>query len=966
MPENSPTNELNLDNINIRVESKLGDSVKNLNKLKNALKTLDDISQRADFSNLENQIRKFETINLSRISEQVSAIQSAISYLNRMPKPEKVFSEDFAENIEQTTETMSRIKDAAVPLQQTTVVLDDVAETAASTARTFSWLADELDENAGALIQIDNTAKDAGGSIGLLSLLTRNAGKEAEKSAGRLGKFYESLKRIALYRVVRSILKHIADAFKSGMQTIAQYSDEANAALSRIKTSSTYLKNSLGAMLAPVLSAIAPLIKTVADGLVSVANNLNMMFAAMRGQKTYTKAIEYWQDYTDAVNAAKAATIGIDELNVIGGKQGSVPVADMFETAEVGELSGFYNELKNTIEWVGDHIGVIALSLGAIAGIKIFTAAAGWVTGIDNFVEKALGAVGRLSPFLKAVTGAAGVVGAFLLAKEGAEELTRYISGDDSASLTGALFSLVGGATLAAIGGAALGGPIGAVIAGLGYVAGSMIGVMLAQREMRLKNLRDEFYAGATSIETITEKMKSYFEALDFDKQGEWITSINNAKKAYESADKKFGVMWDTLKDREELKPDDIVALGDAFNSLADAAKNLNEVKFNSLMSGISTAITNNLTPALNQQLGDLYGKIYDLKILSDSAITGISAEMQGLLGDIAASGGKVTSEQRAKLADYRKQLSAYTLTPDVSYYTMEYSLGELIKGGISAGESGAEVKSKIGGLADVIDTYKKTMLDKFIEDKATLATAIQLDKTQFGGALGFSEADLKTLETSYQANLDVLDDKFNDVINQLISQYKKSENYFTRSALETAFDAEYNAAKAKYTQEQMWHYESLLGQKYEPLFALADEAQDVIKFLESQKRKIVTATENTAQPAQKVYQYGITTRAGGGLVPRGDIFVANEKGEPELVGKFGDSSAVANPNMIVDGIKRGVTEAGIEERALLREQNSILRALLDKDASIHIGDDAIGKANARYARSRGVEVSKGVFAGEY
>lgn len=966
MPENSPTNELNLDNINIRVESKLGDSVKNLNKLKNALKTLDDISQRADFSNLENQIRKFETINLTRISKQVSAIQRAISYLNRMPKPEKVFSEDFAENIEQTTETMSRIKDAAVPLQQTTVVLDDVAETAASMARTFSWLADELDENAGALIQIDNTAKDAGGSIGLLSLLTRNAGKEAEKSAGRLGKFYESLKRIALYRVVRSILKHIADAFKSGMQTIAQYSDEANAALLRIKTSSTYLKNSLGAMLAPVLSAIAPLIKTVADGLVSVANNLNMMFAAMRGQKTYTKAIEYWQDYTDAVNAAKAATIGIDELNVIGGKQGSVPVADMFETAEVGELSGFYNELKNTIEWVGGHIGVIALSLGAIAGIKIFTAAAGWVTGIDNFVEKALGAVGRLSPFLKAVTGAAGVVGAFLLAKEGAEELTRYISGDDSASLTGALFSLVGGATLAAIGGAALGGPIGAVIAGLGYVAGSMIGVMLAQREMRLKNLRDEFYAGATSIETITEKMKSYFEALDFDKQGEWITSINNAKKAYESADKKFGVMWDTLKDREELKPDDIVALGDAFNSLADAAKNLNEVKFNSLMSGISTAITNNLTPALNQQLGDLYGKIYDLKILSDSAITGISAEMQGLLGDIAASGGKVTSEQRAKLADYRKQLSAYTLTPDVSYYTMEYSLGELIKGGISAGESGAEVKSKIGGLADVIDTYKKTMLDKFIEDKATLAAAIQLDKTQFGGALGFSEADLKTLETSYQANLDVLDDKFNDVINQLISQYKKSENYFTRSALETAFDAEYNAAKAKYTQEQMWHYESLLGQKYEPLFALADEAQDVIKFLESQKRKIVTATENTAQPAQKVYQYGITTRAGGGLVPRGDIFVANEKGEPELVGKFGDSSAVANPNMIVDGIKRGVTEAGIEERALLREQNSILRALLDKDASIHIGDDAIGKANARYARSRGVEVSKGVFAGEY
>ena len=58
---------------------------------------------------------------------------------------------------------------------------------------------------------------------------------------------------------------------------------------------------------------------------------------------------------------------------------------------------------------------------------------------------------------------------------------------------------------------------------------------------------------------------------------------------------------------------------------------------------------------------------------------------------------------------------------------------------------------------------------------------------------------------------------------------------------------------------------------------------------------------------------------------------MANENG-PEYVGKFGSGTAVANNDQIVEGISQGVANANMEQNRLLREQNELLRALLEKD----------------------------------
>lgn len=69
---------------------------------------------------------------------------------------------------------------------------------------------------------------------------------------------------------------------------------------------------------------------------------------------------------------------------------------------------------------------------------------------------------------------------------------------------------------------------------------------------------------------------------------------------------------------------------------------------------------------------------------------------------------------------------------------------------------------------------------------------------------------------------------------------------------------------------------------------------------------------------------------ASGGYPTTGEMFLARESG-PELVGRIGNRTAVANNDQITDGIATAVTVANAEQNQLLREQNQLLRAILAK-----------------------------------
>ena len=99
-----------------------------------------------------------------------------------------------------------------------------------------------------------------------------------------------------------------------------------------------------------------------------------------------------------------------------------------------------------------------------------------------------------------------------------------------------------------------------------------------------------------------------------------------------------------------------------------------------------------------------------------------------------------------------------------------------------------------------------------------------------------------------------------------------------------------------------------------------------------------------------------------GGFVDQGQLFIAREAGA-EMVGAIGRKTAVANNDQIVEGITAGVTVAN---DGVIAAIYALLNAVKDKDMSISIGDDVIGRSYDRYNRSRGVRVNNGAFSNAY
>ena len=125
---------------------------------------------------------------------------------------------------------------------------------------------------------------------------------------------------------------------------------------------------------------------------------------------------------------------------------------------------------------------------------------------------------------------------------------------------------------------------------------------------------------------------------------------------------------------------------------------------------------------------------------------------------------------------------------------------------------------------------------------------------------------------------------------------------------------------------------------------------------------KVTKVTTNAKQVQTAVQQTGLsfaggvnlrnevwTAYAAGGFPSTGELFIAREAG-PEMVGTVGGRTAVANNDDIVAGITQGVASANAAQNALLREQNSLLKGILNKSSGISTGSiaEAFNRANRR------------------
>lgn len=223
---------------------------------------------------------------------------------------------------------------------------------------------------------------------------------KVHNATSALGSFLSSIKRIALYRMIRFAMSQLTQCFKDGINNLYNYSalmggTFANS-MNSLATNAQYLKNSMGAMAAPLINALAPAIDFVIGKVVALFNILNQLFARLTGSKTYTAAKKVAATYGGAAKdaagtASKAAkkaadeikryTLGFDELNILGDKNkdssgsgggggggGGASTPDygsMFEELPIdNSISEFADKLKEAFE-AGDW-----KELGTILGNK--------------------------------------------------------------------------------------------------------------------------------------------------------------------------------------------------------------------------------------------------------------------------------------------------------------------------------------------------------------------------------------------------------------------------------------------------------------------------------------------------------------------------------------------------------------------------------------------------------------------
>lgn len=144
------------------------------------------------------------------------------------------------------------------------------------------------------LKSLGSSAKESAKNIALMGI--EKLTSKFNIANGSVSKFISSLGRIMMYRAVRTLIKNFTASLSEGISNLYSWSNAVNGSfapsMDRIATSTQYAKNALGAMVSPIINALAPAIDFLITKLVNAMNVINQFFSALTGHGFWTKAIK--------------------------------------------------------------------------------------------------------------------------------------------------------------------------------------------------------------------------------------------------------------------------------------------------------------------------------------------------------------------------------------------------------------------------------------------------------------------------------------------------------------------------------------------------------------------------------------------------------------------------------------------------------------------------------------------------
>lgn len=452
-----------IDKLEIVIDSTATNAEQNVDRLAKSLETLKGVFQKSGFKSMQNRVdglaSSFSNLN-SALREFDGIINSGA--IDRAADAISRLSNVSTKKLRNVAKALTGIKDAGAIVQfqlpeggesglgeAKDSPLADVGGGEASVKRFRDVVAEALqsatnhvsefaDKFSGAMSAVSGIANAVGGGIKRVfgaSFAVRtfkSAGEAVSNFGKKLSGLIPAFKRVLFYRTVRTIIKEIGDAFKEGTKNLYFWSDGIGGRFAKsmdmAATSMLYLKNSIGAMVAPLVNTFAPVLDMLIDKLVSLINVVNQFFAVVTGATSWTKALKYPKAYAEETKKAGAAAKAalrylapFDELNVLpdqnngggGGGANALDYSKMFEEQQLTDIkdqfADIFDVFKNaweskgaeTIDKMKTALGQIKDMFGAIGHSfrEVFTNGTGQTTleTILSIVGNIAEAVGNLA-----------------------------------------------------------------------------------------------------------------------------------------------------------------------------------------------------------------------------------------------------------------------------------------------------------------------------------------------------------------------------------------------------------------------------------------------------------------------------------------------------------------------------------------------------------------------------------------
>lgn len=438
-----------IDNLQIEIQSESTKATSSLMRLIDALKDLREVCKGgAGLGAVVKQLEKLNKVlngqdisnslgNVSRSAKKATDdVKNYAMALREVSKAQKEMSNNSLTKYGGINSydggTQSRIGGSSMPLLGApTDVIDvewkEISSGISQTGAAVSDLDSELERlnkdlsyskmaigevNQGNINMLQSTLK-LQSPLGRLSLFFANIHRKASGAGKSVGQLFSSLKRIAMYRLLRTALKEIGEAFSEGMSNAYQYSKivgtELAPALDHLASVNLKMKNQLGAFAGQLMISIMPMLTRLIDLVTKLADRFTEIFAALNGNPTYQKAKDIstvWEEATGAVKEYKQQLLGLDELNILNTDNkgiGSTPsVEDMFEDVPVRDSFKWLGKFKINFDDIlfdwdmsGDDVlskftdklnllvgGAIGFAFGGVGGALIGVVSAAAITAL--------------------------------------------------------------------------------------------------------------------------------------------------------------------------------------------------------------------------------------------------------------------------------------------------------------------------------------------------------------------------------------------------------------------------------------------------------------------------------------------------------------------------------------------------------------------------------------------------------